>query len=100
MAPSNQLVGIIEIDAGVNPDAPSDDNIGQTLLRLGSSASATTADDPMACSDGHGQLSPTQIIDDHPDAFVILSADLWRLHHQLQGELARVFDDLMIRSRS
>jgi hypothetical protein len=93
MAQLNQLVGIIELDADPNLDAPADENIGQTLRRLRSGADGShrsPGDGPLCAAGFHWQHT-----DPSPGAVVVLSADLRQLHCDLECEWARLLDQLL-----
>lgn len=86
MAPRNQVVGIIEIDADPVWDATFDESFGETLrcLRHHSSDSPPDCDTDWDASD-----EPFQ------DAVVVLRADLHQLRHELHLELAGFLQRLL-----
>ena len=95
MAQTNQLVGIIELDADPELDATSDENITLTLRRLRSVVPEVSGMEPLDlpfCSSGPLWNG---VDDAMTDSVVVLKADLRQLHCELESELARFLDRLL-----
>lgn len=91
MAQMNQLVGIIELDAEPDLDAPLDENIGQTLQRLRSGAPLLVAGSTDLDEPADSWLTVAE-----SESVVVLKADLGRLLCDLESELARLLDRLLV----
>jgi hypothetical protein len=91
MAQTNQLIGVIELDTDADLDTSLDENIGQTLRRLRRGDDGTSGHDPAVCD-----WSETSQDMDHSDSVLVLQADLGRLRCELESELARLLDRLLL----
>ncbi len=90
MARSTQLVGIIELDADPNLDACGDEDLGQTLRRLRSTWGQSERDlptEPPLWDPSEGSVS---------GRVMVISADVGQLRCELQRELARLMDRLLL----
>ncbi len=96
MAQQPQLVGLIELDVAPELDVTLDENIGQTLRRLRRTTDRNTEPATNAFSFSYAQSEWHSATEPCHDGVIVLMADLHQLHSDLESELARLLDRLLM----